>query len=164
VERVKVLLQIVNRPWFWFAVALACGVAAVLFSWTVRVPHHVSRSGPHTWNIAQHIEHWDHVSWQSSSPSAFCSHHSVHWGTLPCLSRKKMSNLFNTRSPRLAGPQNRCYNEPRLHERDGRRKQGKREARLSAHASPGSSSPHKGVKEKKYPCQRSPLTPPLSNK
>ena len=34
-ERIKGLFQIVNQPWFWFAVALACGVAAVLFSWTV---------------------------------------------------------------------------------------------------------------------------------
>jgi hypothetical protein len=41
VERIKALLQIVNQPWFWFAVALACGVAALLFNWTVSVPARV---------------------------------------------------------------------------------------------------------------------------
>ena len=53
-ERIKVLLQIVNRPWFWFAVALACGVAAVLFSGTVRVPAQVVSVLPCSYSLGRY--------------------------------------------------------------------------------------------------------------
>lgn len=53
-ERFKALLQIVNRPWFWFAVALLCGVAAVLLSWTVRVPAQVVSVLPCSYSLGRY--------------------------------------------------------------------------------------------------------------